>query len=180
MFHWFKRLEPQSNNNVAAAGSNYGSIANVHNDYERGDIALGDVKKQNNVYERGDIALGDVKKQNNVNADYGVLPVNDGYTTLPSISDGYGVMPTSSNWNQQSHSRVLCLQITTKRLIFLFVLANRDEKKIRTKQLLYRKLQWNNDTTTKSHTEKKDSIVRNITKTIPIDQRGRGAQSIVQ
>ena len=57
-----------------------GSIANVHNDYERSDIALGDVKKQNNV-----------------NADYGVLPVNDGYTTLPSSSDGYGVMPTSSN-----------------------------------------------------------------------------------
>ena len=66
----------------------------MHNDYERGDIALGDVKKQN-VYEHGDIALGDVKKQNNVNTDYGVLPVND-YTTLPS-SDGYGVLQLSPN-----------------------------------------------------------------------------------
>ena len=47
-------------------------------------------------YERGDIALGDVKKQNNVNADYGVLPVNDGYTTLPSGNDGYGVLQLSS------------------------------------------------------------------------------------
>ena len=48
-----------------------------------------------NDYERGDIALGDVKKQNNVNADYGVLPVNDGYTTLPSGNDGYGVLQLS-------------------------------------------------------------------------------------
>ena len=85
----------------------------MHDDYERGDIALGEVKKQNNVYERGDIALGDVKKQNNVyehgdialgdvkkqnNADYGVLPVNDGYTSLPSGNDGYDVL---SKWNQQ-------------------------------------------------------------------------------
>ena len=75
-----KRLAPQLKNNAAAAGSNYGSIANVHNDYERGDIALGDVKKQTNV-----------------NADYGVLPVNDGYTTLPSSSDSYGVLQLSSN-----------------------------------------------------------------------------------
>ena len=76
----------QSNNNVAAAGSNYGSIANVRDDYERGDIALGDVK-QNNVYEHGDIALGrnDASK---ANADYGVLPT-DGYGVLPS-NDGYG------------------------------------------------------------------------------------------
>ena len=65
-------------NNAAAAGSSYGSIASVHDDYERGDIALGDVKKQNNV-----------------NADYGVLPVNDGYTTLPSGNDGYGVLQLS-------------------------------------------------------------------------------------
>ena len=69
----------------------------MRDDYERGDIALGDVKKQTNVYEHGDIALGDVKKQNNVNADYGVLPVNDGYASLPSSSDGYGVLQLSSN-----------------------------------------------------------------------------------
>ena len=86
----------QSINNAAAVGSEYASFSSVRNDYERGDIALGDVKKQTNVYERGDIALGDVKKQNNVNADYGVLPVNDGYISLPSVSDGYGVMPMSS------------------------------------------------------------------------------------
>ena len=54
----------------------------MHNDYESGDIALGDVKEQNNVYEHGDIALGrnDASK---ANADYGVLPT-DGYGVLPS------------------------------------------------------------------------------------------------
>ena len=55
----------------------------MRNDYERGDIALGDVnKKQNNVYEHGDIALGrnDAPK---ANADYGVLPTS-GYGILPS------------------------------------------------------------------------------------------------
>ena len=76
----FKRLEPQSNNNAVAAGSEYASFSSVRNDYERGDIVLGD----------------DVKKHTNVNADYGVLPVNDGYISLPSVSDGYGVMPMSS------------------------------------------------------------------------------------
>ena len=70
------------NNNAAAAGNNYGSIANVHNDYERGDIALGDVKKQTDVYEHGDIVLGR-KDTSMTNADYGVLPT-DGYGVLPS------------------------------------------------------------------------------------------------
>ena len=96
-----KRLAPQSNNNAAAAGSNYGSIANVRNDYERGDIVLGDVKKQNNV---GIIALGrnDAPK---ANGDYGVLPSNgfgsvvsdNGYGTLPS-GDGYGVLPSDDGF----------------------------------------------------------------------------------
>ena len=54
----------------------------MRNDYERGDIALGDVKKQNNVYEHGDIALGR-KDTPLANADYGVLPT-DGYGVLPS------------------------------------------------------------------------------------------------
>ena len=80
LFSLIQTIEPQSNNNVAAASNNYGSFSSVRDDYERGDIALGDVKKQSNV-----------------NADYGVLPVNDGYTALPFGNDGYGVMPTSSN-----------------------------------------------------------------------------------
>ena len=42
----------------AAAGSEYASFSSVRNDYESGDIALGDVKKQTDVYEHGDIALG--------------------------------------------------------------------------------------------------------------------------
>ena len=84
----FKRLA-QSNNNAAAASSEYASFSSVRNDYERGDIALGDdVKKQNNFYEHGDIALGrnDTPK---ANADYGVLPSN-GYGSVLTSNDGYG------------------------------------------------------------------------------------------
>ena len=54
----------------------------MRDNYERGDIALGDVKKQTDVYEHGDIVLGR-KDTPMANADYGVLPT-DGYGVLPS------------------------------------------------------------------------------------------------
>ena len=76
---------PQSTNYATAAGSEYASFSNVRNDYESGDIALGE--KQPNVYEHGDIALGR-KDTPKANADYGVLPT-DSYGLLPS-NDGYG------------------------------------------------------------------------------------------
>ena len=60
----------------------------MRDDYERGDIALGDVKKQTDVYEHGDIALG----RNDAplaNADYGILPSN-GYGSVAPSYDGYG------------------------------------------------------------------------------------------
>ena len=60
----------------------------MHDDYERGDIALGDVKKQTNVYEHGDIALGH-KDTPKANADYGVLPTG-----------GYGVLPSNYGYAQ--------------------------------------------------------------------------------
>ena len=68
-------------------------MANVHNNYERGDIALVDVKKErDNVYEHGDIALGRNDDAPKANADYGVLPTS-GYGVLP-INDGYGPVLT--------------------------------------------------------------------------------------
>ena len=79
---------PQSNAYAAAAGSEYASFSNVRDDYESGDIALGDVKKQSNVYEHGDIVLGR-KDTPKANVDYGVLPT-DGYGSVSQINDGYG------------------------------------------------------------------------------------------
>ena len=60
----------------------------MRNDYERGDIALGVVKKQTDVYEHGDIALGR-KDTPLANADYGILPSN-GYGSVVPSNDGYG------------------------------------------------------------------------------------------
>ena len=84
----------QSINNAAAVGSEYASFSSVRNDYERGDIALGDVKKQNNV-----------------NADYGVLPVNDGYYVAMAVM----VMEFTTVIKMKSTVTLmrLCVQIIT-------------------------------------------------------------------
>ena len=58
----------------------------MRDDYERGDIALGeDVKKQSNVYEHGDIVLGR-KDAPKVHVHYGVLPP-DGHGSVSPSND---------------------------------------------------------------------------------------------
>ena len=65
---------PQSIDYSAPAVNNYGSLASLRSEYERGDIVLSDVKKENN---------------------YDVLRVHSGYSSLPPSADGYGVLQLS-------------------------------------------------------------------------------------